>query len=137
MGQLFNRIKNFVVSELNNKESIDNLSVSDSDLEDIVNKLNNYDNNSTQDNFKSKTEKTENSTSTQQHQKLSLSEAYQVLEIDSNLTNEQIKKAYYQKIKEYHPDKVHNLGKDLRELAEQKTIIINEAYEIIKIKRNF
>jgi DnaJ-domain-containing protein 1 len=137
MGQLFNRIKNFVASEFNNKESIDNLSVSDSDLEDIVNKLNNYDNNSTQDNFKSKTEKTENSTSTQQHQKLSLSEAYQVLEIDSNLTNEQIKKAYYQKIKEYHPDKVHNLGKDLRELAEQKTIIINEAYEIIKIKRNF
>jgi len=137
MGQLFNRIKNFVASEFNNKESIDNLSVSDSDLEDIVNKLNNYDNNSMQDNFKSKTEKTENSTSTQQHQKLSLSEAYQVLEIDSNLTNEQIKKAYYQKIKEYHPDKVHNLGKDLRELAEQKTIIINEAYEIIKIKRNF
>ncbi len=136
MGQLFNRIKNFVASEINNKESIDNL-----DLQDIINNLNYNNENQSQDNFKSKAEKTGKSdnskTTQQQNQKLSLSEAYKVLEIDSNSTNEQIKKAYYQKIKEYHPDKVHNLGKDLRELAEQKTIIINEAYEIIKIKRNF
>jgi hypothetical protein len=46
-----------------------------------------------------------------------------------------IKKAYRQKMLEYHPDRVVNLGKELCELAEQKTKAINSAYaEALKLK---
>jgi len=43
-----------------------------------------------------------------------------------------IKSAYKQRMMEYHPDKVNNLGKELQNLAENKTKEINEAYEFLK-----
>ncbi len=51
-----------------------------------------------------------------------------VLGVDKNSSLDVIKKAYRQKMTEYHPDKVASLGKELRDLAEQKTKEINEAY---------
>ncbi len=55
---------------------------------------------------------------------------YEVLEVEANSSSEEIKAAYRKLMKEYHPDKVATLGKDLQTLAERKTKEISEAYEI-------
>ena len=47
----------------------------------------------------------------------------------SSLNKTVLKKSYYNMMTLYHPDKVHNLADDFRELAEKKTKEINEKYE--------
>jgi DnaJ like chaperone protein len=37
----------------------------------------------------------------------------------------------------YHPDKVHNLGEEMKKSATDKFRAINEAYEHLKKQRNF
>ena len=54
---------------------------------------------------------------------------WEVLEITSGSTPEEIKRAYRKQSKLYHPDKVSQLGRDLREMAENKTKNINRAYD--------
>ncbi len=54
---------------------------------------------------------------------------YEVLEIHSGASKDEIVAAYRKAVKKYHPDKVAHLGKDLQELANQKFIEIREAYK--------
>ncbi len=61
--------------------------------------------------------------------------AYDVLEITSSATNEEVKKAYREMAKKHHPDKVANLGDDIRKAATEKFQKINAAYEEIKKQR--
>ena len=63
--------------------------------------------------------------------------AYKILGIDPNATDEDVKKAYREMAKKYHPDKVAYLGEDVRKSAEQKLQEVNEAYEKIKNQRGF
>lgn len=63
--------------------------------------------------------------------------AYKILGIDSSATDDEIKKAYREMAKKYHPDKVAYLGEDVRKSAEQKLQEVNEAYEKIKKQRGF
>ena len=63
--------------------------------------------------------------------------AYKILGIDPNATDEDVKKAYREMAKKYHPDKVAYLGEDVRKSAEQKLQEVNEAYEKIKKQRGF
>ena len=63
--------------------------------------------------------------------------AYKILGIDSTATDDEIKKAYREMAKKYHPDKVAYLGDDVRKSAEQKLQEVNEAYDKIKKKRGF
>ncbi len=63
--------------------------------------------------------------------------AFVILDISPDASNDEIKSAYISKIKEYHPDKVQNMGKEIRTLAEQKTKEINEAYNLLRKKRGF
>ncbi|MBR5466713.1 MAG: DnaJ domain-containing protein [Bacteroidaceae bacterium] len=60
-----------------------------------------------------------------------LKEAYKVLEIDENATDEDIKKAYRKLALKHHPDKVATLGEDIKMAAEEKFRQINNAKEII------
>jgi len=53
---------------------------------------------------------------------------HEVLEIDKNASREEIQAAYRSLVKQYHPDRVAHLGKELQELANQKFIEIKEAY---------
>lgn len=55
--------------------------------------------------------------------------AYKILELDSNATISEIKKAYRKMAKKYHPDKVSHLGEEHQKGAEEKFRKVQEAYE--------
>lgn len=55
---------------------------------------------------------------------------YKILEITAIATKVEIKKAYYKKMSQYHPDKVANQGKDVEAKATEMAKKINEAYEV-------
>jgi hypothetical protein len=54
---------------------------------------------------------------------------YEVLNLPPDADPEAIKSAYRKLSKQYHPDKVSHLGKEFRDLAEQKFKEIQEAYQ--------
>ncbi len=54
---------------------------------------------------------------------------YEILKIKPGASMEEIHTAYRKIAQEYHPDKVSHLGKEFQELAKEKFIKINEAYE--------
>jgi DnaJ like chaperone protein len=68
---------------------------------------------------------------------LSTDWAYEVLEINKDATQEQVKKAYRQLALKNHPDRVAYLGEEIRKKANEKFAKINEAYEVIKKEKNF
>ena len=61
--------------------------------------------------------------------------AYRILEVESSATEEELKKAYHKMAIKYHPDKVHYLGEDVQNAANEKFQKVNEAWEIIKKQR--
>lgn len=60
---------------------------------------------------------------------------YKILEISPDATEEEIKKAYREMAKKYHPDKVAYLGEDFKKAAHEKFRKVNEAYNRIKKER--
>ena len=54
--------------------------------------------------------------------------AHEVLGVERGADHETIRRAYQQKIQEYHPDRLNNSAAELRELAEQRMKEINDAY---------
>ncbi|MEG1547759.1 MAG: DnaJ domain-containing protein [Clostridia bacterium] len=57
---------------------------------------------------------------------------YSVLGVKENASQEEIRAAYLELVKKYHPDKYSD--SDLKELANEKLVEINEAYEILTKK---
>jgi DnaJ-domain-containing protein 1 len=66
---------------------------------------------------------------------LTLSDAYKILEVEANASIEEIRKAYKAKVKQYHPDLVQNLGREIQELANRKLLEINYAFNLILKQR--
>lgn len=64
-----------------------------------------------------------------------INSAYTILEIDSNASDDELKKAYRKMAVKYHPDKVAYLGDDIKEKAKEKFQKLNAAYEQIKKTR--
>lgn len=56
---------------------------------------------------------------------------YEVLGIARNASQEEIKRAYKHLVSQYHPDKVHHLAGEFRELAEKRFKEIQAAYEAL------
>jgi DnaJ like chaperone protein len=61
--------------------------------------------------------------------------AYDVLEISSAASNEEVKKAYRKMAVKYHPDKVSYLGEEVQQAANEKFKKVNEAYNLISTER--
>jgi DnaJ like chaperone protein len=61
--------------------------------------------------------------------------AYKILGINASATDEEVKTAYREMAKKYHPDKVSHLGEDVKKAAEEKFMKVNEAYETVKKER--
>lgn len=61
--------------------------------------------------------------------------AYKALEIEPSASNDEVKKAYRKMAMKYHPDKVQELGEDVKKSATEKFRSINEAYESLKKQR--
>lgn len=61
--------------------------------------------------------------------------AYDILEITTNATDEEVKKAYREMAKKHHPDKVAHLGDDIHKSATEKFQKVSAAYEEIKKQR--
>lgn len=132
MGQILNRLKDLVNSEVNSKKSSgidDDQSI---DLEKIIQELKSS---QTDSKFDDRTDESDYK-SDSSTRVFTVSQALKILELPENATNEMIKSAYKQRMMEYHPDKVNNLGKELQNLAENKTKEINEAYEFLKKIKN-
>lgn len=70
---------------------------------------------------------------------MTIEEYFIVLDCDTNATNQEIKKAYRKKAKEFHPDIISskNLPEKFAKFANEQLQIINEAYEVIKKSRKF
>ena len=62
-----------------------------------------------------------------------MKDPYKVLGVSSNATDEEIKKAYRELVRRYHPDKYRD--SDLADLANEKMKEINAAYEEIQKMR--
>ena len=60
---------------------------------------------------------------------------YKILEIPSESSDEEVKKAYRKMANKYHPDKVSHLGEELQKLAEEKFKSVSDAYQAIKKER--
>jgi DnaJ like chaperone protein len=66
-----------------------------------------------------------------------LEDAYKVLGVSSSDSDDHIKKVYRKLMSENHPDKLAGRGlpESMREMAEQKTREISNAYDVIKTAR--
>jgi hypothetical protein len=60
-----------------------------------------------------------------------------VLGLKGKVTREEIRKKYRDLAKQYHPDRVADLGPELKEIAEKKMKEINQAYEFYQKKYHF
>lgn len=54
---------------------------------------------------------------------------YRILEIEPNATQEEIKSAFRKMAKKYHPDKLGDVGEDVKKAAVEKFRMVQEAYE--------
>jgi DnaJ-domain-containing protein 1 len=146
MGQIYNRVKRFLKSEtitsgidsgvtsdsgfkpfdVKNANNIVEQYDSDDELKKIIDELKNENKNESQENSANFNNKV-----------MTPEMAFKVLGIKDGVSIEEIKSAYKQRLMEYHPDRVANLGDELKILAERKTKEINFAYGIIRKVRMF
>ncbi|MEX2428175.1 MAG: DnaJ domain-containing protein [Bacteroidales bacterium] len=61
--------------------------------------------------------------------------AYKILEIDTDVSDDELKKAYRRMAMKYHPDKVAHLGEDFKAVAQEKFRKVKDAYDSIKKER--
>jgi DnaJ like chaperone protein len=58
-------------------------------------------------------------------------EDYEILGVASSAGSDEVKRAYRELVKKYHPDRVAHLGGEFRQLAHDKFVEVQEAYERI------
>ena len=66
---------------------------------------------------------------------IGVGQSYKILEIESSVTDSEVKKAYRKMAKKYHPDKVAALGPDFQKAAKEKFQKVQQAYEEVKKSR--
>lgn len=66
----------------------------------------------------------------------SVEKYYAVLGIRSTATDDEVKQAYRDMVRQFHPDMVSTQGENVLRMAERRTQKINEAYQNIKSWRH-
>lgn len=56
---------------------------------------------------------------------------YEILGIDKNASQEEIKQAYYREIKKYHPDTYSGISEEKKKELTDRSALINEAYSTL------
>ncbi len=139
MGQIFRRIKRIAKSHTNDFGSHDAPAADnqDEELHRIIDELNDSklndgepDDNESNDS-KTSDNKAKDNAEESPFGSMTYEKANAILGVSHNSTAKEIKSAYLNKIKEYHPDKVASLGDELKQLAEKKTLEINLAYQFL------
>ncbi len=59
-------------------------------------------------------------------------EPHDILGVPRGANRDEVHAAYQREIQRYHPDKVEDLGEELKEVAERRTKELNAAYEQLK-----
>ena len=62
---------------------------------------------------------------------------YEILGIGSSASKKEIQTAYKEAIKKYHPDKLSHLGKEFSDLANEKFLEIQKAYDTLMKAHKF
>ena len=62
---------------------------------------------------------------------------FEVLGVNEFASPDEIKRAYRDLIRQYHPDKVGAMGEKIRELAMRETQLINAAFQEARLSRGF
>lgn len=57
---------------------------------------------------------------------------YQVLGVERGASQEEVTRAYREKMKQYHPDRVAGLGGELQRVAHEKSVEIQRAYDALR-----
>jgi DnaJ like chaperone protein len=124
MGQIFNRIKNIANSYVNDQSNDFTyiLQEDDDELKRIIDNLDSESKNHTNTNYK-------NFSSNKNH--------YELLGVSISSSKEEVYVAYKNLLKQYHPDKVANMGVEIQEIAQLKTKEINFAFQKIKEEKKW
>lgn len=72
------------------------------------------------------------SSSTSNESKDNITDPYEILGVTRATDFNEIKAIYLQKIRQYHPDLVENLGAEIKKTAQQESQKLNEAFEKIR-----
>ena len=64
----------------------------------------------------------------------SIGDPYRVLGVPRSASADELARAYRDRMKEYHPDRVADLGPELQELAHRKTVEIQHAWDTLRPK---
>ncbi len=69
---------------------------------------------------------------------MNLSDAYSLLGIANNVSDQEVKKAYRRQMNQHHPDKLVSKGlpQEMMDIANQKTQDIKAAYDLVKQSRS-
>ena len=65
-----------------------------------------------------------------------LEEYFKILELKSNASIDEVKKAYRKMAMKYHPDKLEGVSDDIKRLAEEKFLKVKEAYDAIMHRKS-
>lgn len=65
---------------------------------------------------------------------LSMDDCYHILGVNKNSSLSEIKKSYRSRLNKYHPDKVANLGEEIKKVANLESKKLIKAYAILKDK---
>ncbi|MCH8029822.1 MAG: DnaJ domain-containing protein [Candidatus Dadabacteria bacterium] len=66
--------------------------------------------------------------------KLTIQVAFKILDVPLDSKKEDVRRAYRDAIIQYHPDRVAHLADEFKVLAEERSKLLNEAYELLKRK---
>lgn len=87
---------------------------------------------SSQSSSSSNNSKRDDSQSSRRNGTMTVQEALEILRLKKQASDDEIRLAYRNQIKKYHPDRVADLADEFKVIAESKTKMLNLAYEMLK-----